>query len=557
MKRRILPCGDLAFLVELDSLDDVLALHHTLASDPPAGMVECLPAARTVLVRAASPVMAQQVARHIRDLTVRERTGGDAREITLDVLYDGDDLDDVATHLGMSRQAVIAAHTGQAWTAAFGGFAPGFMYCIGENNSLDVPRRSSPRTAVPAGAVGLAGHFSAVYPRSTPGGWQLIGRCAEPMWDTTRPEPSAIAPGDIVRYRAVCELIEVAAPSAPEPAPVDYGLTVLATGVQSLFADQGRPGHADLGVSESGAMDLRSARRANIVVGNPTGTAVIENLLGGLKVRAIGDLVVAVTGAQVPLTVTGPHLAEDVHDYRPALNTPFALLDGQELTLGAPERGVRAYLAVRGGFTPEPVLGSASTDLLSGEGPAPLQARQELAVQPPRWPSFVSDPKHAPALPRDRVTVSVVLGPRDDWFDPEQIDALLGQDWEVTETSNRIGLRLSGTPLSSRDVGELASEGTVAGAIQIPHEGQPVVFMRDHPVTGGYPVIGVVMHHDLDVLAQLPPGAKIRFRLYHLPSVADDAIGSVEGIPDDADAAQSVPAPGPGRSGQPGTPQPS
>ncbi|OKL54700.1 urea amidolyase [Bowdeniella nasicola] len=525
MNRTIVPCGDLAFLVELDSLEDVLALHQELVTSKPTGMLECLAAARTVLVRAISPVAAIELARHVRELQVTGPVTRDSEEITLDVCYDGEDLDDVARLVGMSREAVIQAHTSQAWTAAFGGFAPGFVYCVGENDSLDVERRSSPRTAVPAGAVAIAGNFSAVYPRATPGGWQLLGRTAEPMWDTARERPSLIAPGDIVRYRAVPELIQLAERPTGEAPPVDYGFRVVATGLQSLFQDQGRVGFADLGVSASGAMDLRSARRANLLVGNPTGGTVIENLMGGLTIEAIGDLVAGVAGADVPLRITGEPLGGDVSEYTPEINRPFALLSGQRLAIGAPRRGLRSYLAVRGGIEADEVLGSTSSDLLSGEGPAPLAAGDVVRVGAPQWPSFVSDPKHAPTLPRDLVSVSVILGPRDEWFDPDQIDLLLSQEWTVTDISNRIGLRLDGEPLTTRDLGELPSEGTVAGAIQIPREGKPVVFMRDHPVTGGYPVIGVVPHHDLDVLAQLPPGSKIRFRLYHLPSVADDAIG--------------------------------
>lgn len=526
MNRTIRPCGDLAFLVELDSLDDVVALHHALTSSKPAGLVECLAAASTVLVRAVSPVAALELARYVRCLDVHDRIERDSKEIVIDVRYDGEDLDDVAKLLGMSREAVIEAHTSQAWTAAFGGFSPGFVYCIGENDSLNVPRRDSPRTSVPAGSVGLAGHFSAVYPRSTPGGWQLIGRSSAPMWDASADQPALVAPGNIVRYRAVNELVEISTTSPSMPTGIEHGLRIKATGIQSLLQDQGRPGFADLGVSESGAMDLRSARRANLLVGNPVGYAVIESLMGGLSVTAIGDQVVGVTGADVDITVTGAPLGGDVPDYTPPINRPFALLDGQSLTLGSPKRGMRSYLAVRGGFDVPTVLDSASADLLSQEGPAPLAPGVELPVASAAWPSFVSDPKHAPALPRDVVSASVILGPRDDWFDSDQIDLLLSQEWTITETSNRIGLRLDGMPLKSRDMGELPSEGTVAGAIQIPHEGKPVLFMRDHPVTGGYPVIGVVNHHDLDVLAQMPPGSKIRFRLYHQPSVADDAIGA-------------------------------
>ncbi|MDO5726753.1 MAG: 5-oxoprolinase/urea amidolyase family protein [Bowdeniella nasicola] len=521
--RKIVSCGDLAFLVELDSLSDVLALHAALKALAPPEMVECVAAAKTVLISASTPVAASELAALVRTMEVPAFRAADAREVQLPVCYDGEDLTAVATMLNWSVDHLIHWHTSTTWTAAFGGFAPGFTYCIGEGP--DIARRDTPRTQVPAGAVGLAGHYSAVYPRATPGGWQLIGHCGEPMWDAQRTPPALIAPGDRIRYRAVRERVELPAAKPTQAGEVTYGVQVRASGIQSLLQDQGRRGHADLGVCESGAMDLRSARRANVLVGNQTDEVVIEHLLGGLQLQARGDLVVAVTGAQCELEVTGGALHPDVDAYHPEINTPFALLDGQCLRLGAPSRGVRSYVAIRGGICAERILGSAATDLLSGQGPAPLRAGDELAVAEPQWPSFVADAKTAPALPRDVLAVSVILGPRDDWFSADDIDSLLTQQWQVTERSNRIGLRLDGIPLGRHDRGELASEGTVAGAIQIPPDGKPVLFMRDHPVTGGYPVIGVVNHHDLDQLAQLAPGAKIRFRLYHAPSVADDAIG--------------------------------
>lgn len=532
-QRRILPCGDEAFLVELDSLADVLALHAALLADPQPGQTDVVAAARTVLVRAVSPVAAVRLAEYVRDLEVTAQVERDDELVTIDVLYDGADLADVAALLGMSTDALIAAHTGQTWTAAFGGFAPGFTYCIGENQTLNVPRRATPRTAVPAKSVALAGHFSAVYPRETPGGWQLIGRTQQEMWDSTAAKPAFVAPGNRVRYRAVRELIALPERLRPAAAEPTSGLRVVHPGPLTVVEDQGRPGYADMGVSASGAMDLLAAWHANQLVGNPKAFPVLEVLMGGLSVTAIGDQVLAVTGADLPLTVTTPDAAASADRtqpvrpapllYRPPTNGPFALLDGQTLTLGAPTQGIRSYVSARGGFVTRSVLGSASADLLSFEGPPPLAAGDAMAIAKPALLSVVQEPIIPPELPGTRVTVHIILGPRDDWFSPDQIDSLLAQDWVVTDRSNRIGLRLDGVPLARSYQGELPSEGTVAGAIQIPADGKPVLFMRDHPVTGGYPVVGVVRHSDLNVLAQLPPGATIRFAICHAPSVADDA----------------------------------
>jgi biotin-dependent carboxylase-like uncharacterized protein len=443
---------------------------------------------------------------------------------------------------------VVAAHTGQVWTVAFGGFAPGFGYMVGENQALEVPRRSSPRTAVPAGSVALAGNYSAVYPRKSPGGWQLIGRTAAPMWDLSRDQPALAAPSDRVQFRSVRELVEVAgstagsagaghpasenavSESAATGSPeTQSGLRILSPGLQSLIQDLGRPGHGGLGVSSAGALDRSSLRRANRIVGNQPSAAVVESVAGGLRVQAVGDQVLAVAGAPSALTVVTPSDAPDeagaTEDDRVRtvpMATAFALLDGEILTIGAPERGFRSYLAIRGGAMADAVLGSRSTDTMSGIGPAPLAAGQLLGAGAATSSNVVGNPELQPDFPDTGVTVlDIVPGPRDDWFDAAALESLCSQDWAVTPRSNRVGMRLDGQPLSRSRDGELPSEGTMAGALQIPPEGQPVLFLADHPITGGYPVIGVVVDHQLDLAAQVPIGGSIRFRWapgYGLPT---------------------------------------
>jgi biotin-dependent carboxylase-like uncharacterized protein len=251
-------------------------------------------------------------------------------------------------------------------------------------------------------------------------------------------------------------------------------------------------------------------------VGNLPSAAVVESAAGGLRVQAVGDQVLAVAGAPSPLRVETPAEADgsETGGVRTVpMATPFALLDGEILTIGAPERGFRTYLAVRGGVETGSTLGSRSTDTMSGLGPPPPAAGQVLAAGRTTASNVVGDPELQPEYPDAGVTVlDIVPGPRDDWFDPDALAALCGQDWEVTARSNRVGMRLSGEPLRRSRDGELPSEGTVAGAIQVPPEGQPVLFLADHPITGGYPVIAVVVDHQLDVAAQVPLGGHLRFR---------------------------------------------
>lgn len=198
---RILPCADSGLLVELADLDEVLALYGALVDDPPSGVVDLVPAARTLLLRldpgGADPA---GVERAVRDAKPNRGARPTVDSVEIPVVYDGEDLEEVGELTGLGPRGVIEAHTNQEWTVAFGGFAPGFGYLVGDDDRLHVPRRDTPRTKVPAGAVALAGEFSGVYPRESPGGWQLVGHTSLKMWDLDRDPPALLRPGMRVRF---------------------------------------------------------------------------------------------------------------------------------------------------------------------------------------------------------------------------------------------------------------------------------------------------------------------------------------------------------------------
>ncbi|KZE99616.1 MULTISPECIES: biotin-dependent carboxyltransferase family protein [unclassified Rhodococcus (in: high G+C Gram-positive bacteria)] len=278
-------------------------------------------------------------------------------------------------------------------------------------------------------------------------------------------------------------------------------LTVLQTGPLCTVQDRGRPGHASIGVGRSGAADLLSHDAANRLVGNTSEAATLEVTFGGLKVRAEFDAIVAVTGAHVVCRVDG---AEQ------GLYSTILLRAGQELELSTPTSGLRSYLAVRGGIGVPTVLGSRSTDTMSGLGPAVVSPGTALPVgnDKAEWPAAEFVPP--PAWPD---TLRITFGPRADWFTARARSILLEQSWTVTQDSDRVGIRLDGAePLRRTRDDELASEGMVLGALQVPPSGQPVLFLADHPVTGGYPVIAVVTAADVSAAAQLTPGTQIHFR---------------------------------------------
>ncbi len=282
------------------------------------------------------------------------------------------------------------------------------------------------------------------------------------------------------------------------------GLVVVRPGALTTVQDRGRPGYAHLGVPRSGALDTAAYALANRLLGNAPDAAALETTLDGVGLRALASTSVAVTGAPCSVRVCG----------RPvAWGAPVRLPAGAELEVGRAESGVRSYVAVRGGLGGPPVLGSRSTDLLSGLGPPVLSAGMLLPVgRAGPDPIPAADACGLPRAP-SQLLLPLRLGPRADWFTPASLAGLWRSAFRVSAVSNRIGLRTeAGSALVRARAGELPSEGMVLGAVQVPPDGLPVVFLADHPVTGGYPVVGVVPPGPaLDAAAQARPGVPVRF----------------------------------------------
>lgn len=277
---------------------------------------------------------------------------------------------------------------------------------------------------------------------------------------------------------------------------------VINPGPLALIQDAGRPGAASWGLGPGGALDKQALAAANRLVGNAAGTAGLEILMGGFVAEFEQPTTLAVTGARGPITLDGGPVAP---------NARVRIAAGSRLTIGSAVAGLRFYLAFSGGLAVEPVAGSRSRDVLAQMGPAPLLAGDVLALgtggQFGAAPKVFRDPPH-PGRP---LTLRVSPGPRLDWFRADAVASLSAQNWEVSADSNRIGVRLSGRPLEFARADQLPSEGMVTGALQVPPSGLPTVFLADHPVTGGYPVIAVVRRADLDLLGQAAPGQQVRF----------------------------------------------
>jgi KipI family sensor histidine kinase inhibitor len=519
---RFLPVSLTVLIVELKDLDETLALFASLEAEPVEGVVDVVPAARTLMIRFRPDMLtAETLAGAIAHRDLSAKIPPSDMLVEIPVTYDGEDLQDVADLTGLTVAEVIERHTESEFTVAFCGFAPGFGYLVGGDPTLQVPRRQSPRTKIPAGSVALAGAFSGVYPQASPGGWQIIGTTPLKMWDLTREPPALFQPGYRVRFfdlakrplPAVGTGRSSLSKTETAQASTATSIKVTAAPMPALVQDLGRFGQAGQGVSSSGTLDQGAFRSANRVVGNPVEAAGLEIALGGFSFEVSGPTVMALTGAPCPLSirdVTGRIIQAQSYQ-------PISLETGDTVTLGFAPKGARSYLAFRGGLDVSPVLGSASTDTLAIVGPEPVGTGAVLAIGNPEHAlspvSLTEIPAFDCPAPGETVTLDVVMGPRTDWFTERGIETLASQIYDVTPQSNRVGIRLAGAePLERKDKAELPSEGTATGAIQVPHSGQPVLFLADHPLTGGYPVIGTVAEYHLDLAGQIPVNAKIRFR---------------------------------------------
>jgi len=412
----------------------------------------------------------------------------------------------VAAQLGVQAADVIERHAATEYTAYLLGFLPGFAYLGRLPAGLDVPRRATPRPRVPAGSVGIAAGQTGIYPSDCPGGWNLIGRTSLRMFDTGSEPPVLILPGDRVRFTPVPEL----PPAAPGITPTPFtsaAIEILEPGLLTTVQDGGRFGRRRLGVGWAGAADVGALSAANRGVGNAPDAAALECTLVGPSLRFLASVRFAIAGADL-----GPVLERaDLGTWPVPHGASVLARAGNVLRFIGRRRGCRAYVAFAGGLDVPIVMDSRATDLqggFGGLGGRALAPGSLLAIG-----GQAHNPETADvALPDDEARVRVVLGPQDDFFSRRTIERFLDTTWQVAPTSDRIGCRLTGTPVEHEAQTEIVSDGMLPGSIQVPPNGEPIVMLADAPTTGGYPKIATVVAADLRKLAQLVPGAgAIRF----------------------------------------------
>lgn len=512
--------GDSALVLTLgDVVDDTIltrvqALAAAIGQKSLPGVVDVVPAFASVTVfydpaRHRYEQLQDEIEEAAQSQTLA--TTRQARVVEIPVGYGGElgpDLPAVAAHTGKAGAEVIALHGAADYRVHAIGFAPGFAYLAGLPPALHMPRRSTPRTQVPAGAVGIGGGQTGVYPFALPGGWNLIGRTAVAMFDATRTEPALLHVGDRVKFRAVpaAEIVPLMRETAirSNARTVDRGgdatcaVTVVKAGMLTTMQDLGRTGYRASGVPLSGAADPFAARLANLLVGNDEQAAVLEFTLVGPMLRFAQEALVAVTGA----ACEGFPRWEPLH-----------VAAGTTLAFGAAKQGCRGYLAVAGGWSVPPVLGSRSTYLRAGlggvEGRAlrdgdALEIAATARTSRGRWHI---DERILPAYATQPV-VRVVRGAQAEEFD----ETFYRDAYTVAAQSDRTGARLAGAALSRKTTRELASATVVPGTVQVPPDGQPIVLLADAQTIGGYPQIAHVITVDLPLVAQLRPGDAVRFR---------------------------------------------
>jgi len=525
-------CGDTALLVEFaDEISPaansrVGSLDAALGAAQIPGIVETIPAYRSLLIE-YDPlrILYAELCTHIAELAANV---GNVPPIEtpirqVSVVYGGEygpDLLETAAAHGLTPDQVVAIHSSAVYTVYMLGFSPGFAYMGEVPESIATPRLATPRTRVPAGSVAIAGRQTGVYPQSTPGGWRLLGRTNISLFNPYREPACFFQPGDRVRFVPVQadEIAWAEEPRVPEePVAGRPSLELIEAGLLTTVQDSGRIGYQRFGVPVSGAMDSFALRAANALVGNPSDAAGLEITVAGPTLRFLSDALIAITGGDLQPVLHTPEMV----GWAAPLWTALYVRQGSLLEFGARRNGCRACLAIAGGIITTPIMESRSTYLASGFGGwhgRPLQAGDLLSTGEPcgHRPSLAGR-----ALPLDRrpaygdhPVVRVVLGPQDDYFSAETIRVFLSEEYAVTATSDRMGLRLQGTPLEHRGAAEIISNGIALGSVQVPPNAQPIILTADRQTAGGYPVIATVIRTDMPLLAQCVPGqSRVRFQV--------------------------------------------
>ncbi len=479
------------------------AIARDLAVNRLSGVQDAVPGARTLLVLFDPRTLERARLNELLREPARAAQGP-GQTVTIPVRYGGGrgpDLDGLALSAGMSPGEFARLHRSALYRVAFIGFAPGFPYLTGLPQPLHAPRLASPRPRVPPGSLGIGGKYTGVYPSSTPGGWRLIGNVPFRLFSPAANPPATLAPGDRVRFEEVDEEQFGALSrelAREQPAAVRRsGLPVVRVLSAGLCASvQGPPvvGLAASGVPSGGAMDIGALWKGNRALGNPGHASALEITLLGPSIELLQSARLCISGSPADAAVNGRAIS---------VGEVIEARAGDRLSIGSTRGGARCYLCIEGGFANPAALGEPMRRLNRGDE---LWRETSEGPDPAGFEDFAQAPSGSAG------TLRVVLGPQADHFSSAGKVVFLSGEYRVSPQSDRRGVRLQGPPIELCAPADIPPEGTAAGAIQVPANGQPIVLGPDRPVTGGYAKIATVIGADLPLLAQARPGDTLRFR---------------------------------------------
>ena len=476
---------------------------HTLVkrllANPPQGLYDVIPGYTNVYLEFDDAfITVERLRAYVQALWPEDAVAaGRLRRIR--VRYDGADLDEVSERTGLSVAELVRVHSEQTYYVYALGFMPGFAFMGELPGVLRLPRRATPRARVSAHSVAIAGVQTGVYPLASPGGWHVLGHALDALYDPHREDAFLLRAGDSVQFVAEQDATKHI-PAEPSPlvllpeTPETPVLRVLKAGLQDLVMDAGRTLQGCYGLARSGYLDARSAALANRLLAQDAGVPLLEMTLTGPTFEVLADTVIAVTG--YALTPLINHEPQDTF-------CTLALKQGDVLSFKPKTEGARSYLAIAGGLESRQFRGSASVDLRAKIGRA-LRAGDVLgrAFTPTKRAGF----KFIPYKPVFKKTIMLRLlpGPQ---VHSEAMHVLTRNTFTVA-SADRTGIRFEGAPVPG---GEVLSEGTPLGALQVPASGMPILLLNDKGSMGGYTKPARVHPNDLPIAAQLRPGQQVRF----------------------------------------------
>ncbi|GGG77685.1 5-oxoprolinase subunit PxpB [Paenibacillus radicis (ex Gao et al. 2016)] len=552
MQYELLPLGDRAIVLRLsqnkgtEEWRAMAAVAAAVEREASTWIMDAVPAYDTVtviydpsrLLALANPLegeTAYSLAERLLHKLIDSRTGSDwnrehpFQTIEIPVCYGGEhgpDLKEAAERSGLSAQQFVERHAAAPYTVAMIGFMPGFPYLSGLPEQLAQPRKAVPRAAVPAGSVGIAGGQTGIYPQSTPGGWQLIGRTAVKLYDIDREPPVLLKAGDRVRFVPADRLEEEekAADNGEilmkqdELAESDFRpfAAIERPGMWTAIQHGGEAGLRAYGIPAGGAMDRYALRVANLLVGNDTSAAGLELTLAGPELVFSADQLITICGAPMSPTIDG----EELPMWRPVW-----VRSGAVLRFGHASSGCRAYVAAAGGL--EGRRATVGRRLAAGDR-VPMQGGAELSRWAAAWAAalaekagsrnwaaaswFAQPSVYGGGASEAGIVLRAMPGSEYGQFSEAARELFFRERYRVAPASNRMGCRLEGAPLERLARGELLSHGVTPGTVQVPQGGAPIVLAADCQTTGGYPKIAHVATIDMPLLAQARPGDWLTFK---------------------------------------------